>query len=92
MICFSCVIADELLPAKSSPGTVTDAMLMDACGSWIDSMVPISTGSVESSPLLGGISAILNFQKELGMRDGACGDGISQEEITSGFQIHPVTS
>lgn len=75
---------------KSILSAVTDVMLMDACGLWIDSTAPISTGSGESSPLLGEIS--FNCQKELGRRENACGDGISQEEIAHGFHIHPVTS
>lgn len=55
-------------------------------------MAPIPTGSEESSLLPGEMSAILKFQKELGRRERACGDGISQEEITSGFHSGSVTS
>lgn len=81
-----------LLLAKSSLSAVTDAILTDACGSWINSMAQISTGSGESNPLLGQMSAILNKKKKTLGDERACGDEISQEEITSGFHSRSVTS
>lgn len=51
----------------------TLSMVTDACGSWIDSVPPISTGSEESSPSPEEIS--FNCQQELvSGGDGSCPD------------------